>query len=283
MRSRIVAVFELVRFPNAVGAGLSVLLGAYLSGRLSTGTSLGRTLLASAVGLLVTAGTNALNDYYDVDIDSVNKPARPLPSNRLSLRTAWTLGLLLLGAALVLATWLGLAAFSAASLLTAMAYLYNVWLKRTLLANPWVGLLCALSIVYGGAILNAPSSTIVPAMLVFLFMTSREILKTVEDYEGDMLAQARTFATILGPNAALRLYFWTLPVVVGASLVPYVTGQFGPRYMIAALAGVDLVIVATMVPLAKRPARSTVERTLFFTRLSFFAGLLAMFLGCPVL
>lgn len=292
MRTRIVATFQLVRFPNAIGAGLCVLLGVHLSSRLGSGSGLGpgpyleRALLASAVGLLVTAGTNALNDYYDVDIDAVNKPSRPLPSGRLSLRTARTLGVLLLGAALVLAAWLGLGPFLAALLLTAMAYLYNVSLKRTLLANPWVGLLCALSIVYGGAIRGAFAPTLVPAALVFLFMTSREILKTVEDYAGDALARARTVATVLGPGAALRMYCITSLTMIAASFVPYATGQFGLRYMLAALIGVDLVLVVTTIPLAIRPAieratiaRDGVARALLFTRLSFFAGLLAMFLG----
>src|SRR6185369_5920261 len=41
-------------------------------------------LLGSAMAALLNAGNNALNQIYDLDIDRVNKPKRPLPSGRLT-------------------------------------------------------------------------------------------------------------------------------------------------------------------------------------------------------
>src|SRR6185436_17076351 len=50
-------------------------------------------LLPVAYGTLMAAvlnaGNNALNQIYDLDIDRVNKPRRPLPSGALSLGDAW--------------------------------------------------------------------------------------------------------------------------------------------------------------------------------------------------
>jgi 4-hydroxybenzoate polyprenyltransferase len=43
------------------------------------------TLMAAVLN----AANNALNQIYDLDIDRVNKPKRPLPSGALSLRQAW--------------------------------------------------------------------------------------------------------------------------------------------------------------------------------------------------
>jgi 4-hydroxybenzoate polyprenyltransferase len=51
------------------------------------------------------AASNTLNQIYDRDIDAVNKPHRPIPSGRVTLRTAWGITLALYAAALVLA-WL---------------------------------------------------------------------------------------------------------------------------------------------------------------------------------
>ena len=43
-------------------------------------------LIGSSMAALLNAGNNALNQIYDLEIDRVNKPKRPLPSGRLSMR-----------------------------------------------------------------------------------------------------------------------------------------------------------------------------------------------------
>src|SRR6476646_629467 len=51
-------------------------------------------ILFPLIGLLMAAvlnaASNALNQIYDLEIDRINKPRRPLPSGRLSSREAWT-------------------------------------------------------------------------------------------------------------------------------------------------------------------------------------------------
>ena len=54
---------------------------------------------------LLNAGNNALNQIYDLDIDRVNKPKRPLPSGRLTIAQAWWFTNVTYALALVLA-WL---------------------------------------------------------------------------------------------------------------------------------------------------------------------------------
>ena len=52
---------------------------------------------------VLNAASNALNQIYDLDIDRINKPHRPLPSGRLSMRTAWLFTAITYAVALVLA------------------------------------------------------------------------------------------------------------------------------------------------------------------------------------
>jgi 4-hydroxybenzoate polyprenyltransferase len=51
-------------------------------------------LVYPAIGAVMAAvlngASNALNQIYDLDIDRINKPKRPLPSGRLAIRQAWT-------------------------------------------------------------------------------------------------------------------------------------------------------------------------------------------------
>ena len=54
---------------------------------------------------LLNAGNNALNQIYDLDIDRVNKPKRPLPGGRLTIAQAWRFTSVTYALALLLA-WL---------------------------------------------------------------------------------------------------------------------------------------------------------------------------------
>ncbi len=62
-------------------------------------------LVGSAMAALLNAGNNALNQIYDLEIDRVNKPKRPLPSGRLSISQTWLFTNITYALALVLA-WL---------------------------------------------------------------------------------------------------------------------------------------------------------------------------------
>jgi 4-hydroxybenzoate polyprenyltransferase len=62
-------------------------------------------ILGSAMAALLNAGNNALNQIYDLEIDRVNKPKRPLPSGRLTIAQAWRFTIVTYVLALMLA-WL---------------------------------------------------------------------------------------------------------------------------------------------------------------------------------
>jgi len=59
-------------------------------------------ILGSACAALLNAANNTLNQIYDLEIDRINKPKRPLPSGRLTLREAW----IFTGVTYALALWL---------------------------------------------------------------------------------------------------------------------------------------------------------------------------------
>jgi len=62
-------------------------------------------LAGAAMAALLNAGNNALNQIYDLEIDRVNKPKRPLPSERLTIPQVWWFTNITYALALVLA-WL---------------------------------------------------------------------------------------------------------------------------------------------------------------------------------
>ena len=70
-----------------------------------TAESLIYPLIGSLMAAVLNAGNNALNQIYDLEIDRINKPKRPLPTGRLSIADAWGFTAITYLLALVLA-WL---------------------------------------------------------------------------------------------------------------------------------------------------------------------------------
>ena len=94
--------FTLVAPALGVVSGAITAVGAYpqdpWTPELLTFTAIGALMAA-----VLNAASNSLNQIYDLEIDRVNKPQRPLPSGRLSIRDAWTFTLITYAVALVLA------------------------------------------------------------------------------------------------------------------------------------------------------------------------------------
>lgn len=66
-------------------------------------------LLASLSGALIASGGYAINDYFDADIDSINRPDRPLPRGAVEKTEAWWIWRMSSSAGVILSAFLGLA------------------------------------------------------------------------------------------------------------------------------------------------------------------------------
>ena len=83
--------FRICRPANSLVAGLAAIV-AYL---IATGTVVPAALLLFVIVALITAAGNVINDYYDVDIDMVNRQDRPIPSGTVTRGAALRFAVLL--------------------------------------------------------------------------------------------------------------------------------------------------------------------------------------------
>ena len=151
---------RLLRLPNAFTAIADVAMG-FLFVHQGLSPPLVFACLAVASVHLYLAGM-VLNDVWDVEIDRVARPERPLAAGRISVRTARRLGfgLLTLGVASGwLAGFLGLVpeaivwrAGVVASLLAINVVLYDGVLKRTVLGPVGMGICRFLNVLLGMAV-----------------------------------------------------------------------------------------------------------------------------------
>ena len=105
---------------------------------LVTGNFTLRALLACFVVFIVTGGGNTINDYFDYKIDIINKPERPIPSGRISLKTTliYSLSLFTIGIifAFIIGVLPGIITLFSSSLLILYAYkISNEELKRVII------------------------------------------------------------------------------------------------------------------------------------------------------
>ncbi len=232
-------------------AAVGVLIGnGIVSGSLFAGAE--TVLPAMLAAFLITAFGNVFNDISDRGIDAVVHPERPLPSGRISLRSAQMFAALLLGFGLVQAWTAGqapLLAFAAANSLLLVAY--DLRLKRWPLAgNVAVAALVASTFLFG-ALPAAPWSgggralALVMAM-VFLTNLARELLKDIEDAHGD--TDRRTLPMVIGAGATGWLASVAIGVAVGldAALVWLQTDWHWLGRTTLALAGAAFVVAGGM-------------------------------------
>src|SRR4051812_37355398 len=98
--SRLLAYLQLFRLPNVFTAIADVAMGFFLTQPVQSEPWLVFALLVAASSLLYTAGM-VLNDVYDMGLDAIERPARPLPSGRIDWAHARRLGYRLLIAGVV--------------------------------------------------------------------------------------------------------------------------------------------------------------------------------------
>ena len=269
----LVALCEIVRPGNVLITAFSVIVGA-----MSAYTPIGYPLLvAMASAALISAGGYVINDVFDIEIDRINRPDRPIPRGDVTpiVATLWAATLLVSGVALsYLLGWPERAiAFGAAAGLVA----YAAILKRTpLVGNLVVAAISGLTFLYGGLGGTHPLMSLAPAMLAGGYHLGRELLKVVADEEGDTAGGATTASVAFGPTVTARLAAIALVAVIPASLAPFVWGWFGGRYLITVMVGVDPVLGYVAWRAIRVPDRSEAAQLAVLLKWDMLVGLLAI-------
>ena len=215
------AFLVIIRIPNSVMIGLAVLIGEIIG--LGTLPSLGRAILGFATAFLLLGGTMVLNDIYDVEVDRVNSPDRPLPSGKLKVRDAYALAVGLSFLGMLSAAFLGIVPFLVALLALGLMVYYNTRGKKTgLVGNVVVSFNIALPFVFGGlAVNNLRPLLFVFSILAFLANMAREVAKGISDVKGDSAEGVKTLAVQKGTRvAALTSSGFFVAAVIASFLTP---------------------------------------------------------------
>jgi geranylgeranylglycerol-phosphate geranylgeranyltransferase len=269
------AILQLTRPVNVLITFLSVLVAAGIAGPLEPASAV--LLAGFSAGLIMAAG-NTMNDYYDVEIDLVNKPRRPLPAGKVNRETALIAALSEFFIGIILSAMASRSMFLIALSVSALIYLYAARLKRTILwGNFVVSLSAAAVFIYGGMAVRHPGEALFPAILAFFFHLGREIIKDMEDVEGDRRGNATTFPIRYGFPASIKLVQVIFSMLIGMTILPYWMGWYGNIYFIIVTAGVHTVLLYVMFSVRQH---TPPKRLTFFSNLlkaDMLVGLLAIY------
>jgi 4-hydroxybenzoate polyprenyltransferase len=173
-------------------------------------------LIGAAMAAIFNAGSNAINQIYDLEIDRVNKGKRPLPSGRMTIAEAWGFTIVAYALTLILA-WLVAPAgrhecFWIVAVAVVATYIYSVPPLRTKQRGMWANITIAIP---RGVLLKVAGWSAVKTVVgtepwfigtIFgLFLLGASTTKDFADIEGDRLGGCRTLPIIYGVKRAAWL------------------------------------------------------------------------------
>lgn len=263
-----------MRILNALTAGGVVILGGFL-----TPAFIGiHVYMATLSVILITIAGNLTNDYFDVEVDAINRPDRLIPSGKLTKKSTLQIALSLFLAGNIILLFISFRLLTIGLTSTFLLIIYTPFLKnRPLIGNITVSLLLSLTLIVGAmasaAFLNLKNSFL-PASLIFWISFPREILKDGEDLLGDRKAGLRTFPVVFGIRKTRFLAIFTLWILIMWILAS--SFIFGKLFAACSIPGIVLPILITIKK--SRPYPIWFENTQRILKMLIVPGFIALVL-----
>lgn len=273
---------EILRPGNALMGAISIILVAIIDKTFTI-----PVILAMIAVFFETAAGNVINDYFDYKIDLINKPERPLPSGRISLKNGRNYAYLLFLAGTICgflisfltANWVP---FGIVLLADVILYLYAYKLKSTpLIGNLAVGFMTGFGFVFGGFSINNPDiimTSIFLGFFAFVMTTAREIVKDIEDMEGDEADGARTLPLMIGER--IPAFISAILIVIDSALCPLLYFQhiFGIYYLVVIAVAVILFLYSAVL-IIKSQERETAAKVSKYLKIGMLIAFVAFVAG----
>lgn len=176
------------------------------------------TVLTASAGYII-------NDYYDVKIDAINKPDRVIVGKTLKRRVVLGWHFILSFSAILCVCFISLRVALLVFFSGFLLWFYSNQLKRLpLIGNVTVALLTSLSLCIL-SIYFVPNRDLVLIFSVFAFFISliREIVKDMEDVEGDADYGCKTLPVLWGIRKSKKVIYVFLLILAVILISTYLT------------------------------------------------------------
>jgi geranylgeranylglycerol-phosphate geranylgeranyltransferase len=279
LNKKVIGMIRLFRPELPFAAGVCVLLGEIIA--LGRFPSVREAVLGFASVFFISGSALILNDYFDLEVDKINAPNRPLPSGLVSPAETVILTVMTIFLGLAAAVAINLPAFILCIIAGVVGILYNWKFKEAgLLGNLMVSTSVALTFILGGVAVGRPWNQIVWtfSLIAFLIDLGEEIAGDAMDMEGDKKRGSKSIALLAGKKFSLRLSGSLFGLVVLISLIPVLLRWLGLSYLIMILI-MDAIIIVFTVRLLRSKTPDEGRQSMRRIYLGALVGMLAFLIG----
>lgn len=210
----ILSLFKISRPINVIISVVSVLISAFI---LEQDYSSKLVLITCLIVAGFTTFSNVINDIFDFKTDKFNRPNKPLPNHKISIRTAVIFSITVLLLCIYATQQLNLLSqnFVYFIVIPVIITYTPVFKSIPLLGNILIGTMLGCVFLFSEAsFLNQFKIMWVPALLATHLTILRELLKDIEDYEGDLKSGIKTFPVYFGIKHSLSLLFLLIILLI---------------------------------------------------------------------
>ena len=229
----------LTRPENMILTAIAVIAGSFIAAGPEIMDFQIEVAICCVCSMILVGGGNALNDYNDRETDKENHPERPIPSGSISADTASVCAQALLGSGLLILLFAleNKMPFVIALIGIMLLIAYENGLKAAgISGNITVGLMSGAIFLFAGMAVNDPGPTLWMFGLAVLATITREIIKDIQDLEGDR--DRRTLPASIGIENSMRVAILFLLIAIGLSYTAM--NQFDGMASNAYLGGITL-------------------------------------------
>jgi geranylgeranylglycerol-phosphate geranylgeranyltransferase len=261
-----------IRPLNCTIAFVSVFVGAWIGTGFIFSPQL---LLAGMIAFVICAYGNIINDIYDVEIDRINNPNRPLPSGKVNINVLRLYALFFVVVGTGFSISLGLWPFLVVLAVSAALFGYALFIKKTVFGNILVAVMGGMSFILGGLI-TSNYACLYPFFFSIPAHISREIVKDVIDSPGDKTFGIVSLPIIIGRDRSLYLSAMCIVVLCVILPIPFILRVLNTSYIFVLLIAAYPLLVYTIVALVRMPDNNSLKLLSRLIKAAMGVGLIAM-------
>jgi len=275
--NKIFAYIKITRHLNVVITFCVVVVAIFIAQESST--EIRFIVLASLAAALITAAGNVINDVYDIETDKISHPKRVLPLGILTKTEAKIEYLILNIIAGIISINLSYTLFVIVFISAILLLVYSAYLKKIpLIGNITIATLTGLAFMYGGFAVQNAEAAIIPAVFAFLLNLIREIVKDVQDEEGDKKQNIITYPIKYGIDSAKKLATIITIILIAFTFYPFLAHIYKIEYFVIVMIFVNPVSVLCIKNLLQKK-ETNIALVSNLLKLNMITGLIAIYFG----
>jgi len=275
---KISAVILLSRPINLLISFLSVLGGIYLAWNEKGEFPIDISFFAGISVVFVTAASNIINDFFDLEIDRINRPKRGIPAGKISSNEAIYYYIFFVAISILFSLFLNWQAQVIVVFANIILFFYSLKLKGLpVLGNFIVAFFTGFVFIFSAILVGNWQNGIIPFVFAFQINFIREMIKDYQDILGDEANNLRTLPILIGEKNTKILVAILSFILISTTTLPYFFDYLTINYFVIVFATTNLFVAKSTVILFEKDVNF--KKISFYLKLGMLFGLLAIIEG----